>query len=353
MLPRDPRRAYRRVIRVGARAKEKAVRREDLMPLPTDSPPIMPGPPGGGMPGPSGGLNGGMYDGGLYNGPGAGQPILPVLDGMNLGREKLPEWTPAVWARIDAAAACEIDRSSVAAQFLPKVPSLTPSVRTVPANRIDEDRQSAALNIDQTNVLPLLEESRLFFLSKEQYYEEEAIGTAATLASRAANRLARDMDGAIFQGKQNQSLISVAAKQHTVPVSPLNASNPGVYGEKLFAAVTEAYGFLQGLSLYGPFALVLPPAQYADAHAPLATTLIMPADRIRALMTAGFYASGTLPANQGVMVSLGGTVDLAIAVHGATAFTLVESDETRRFRIYERFTVRIKVPESLVLLAFE
>jgi uncharacterized linocin/CFP29 family protein len=294
-----------------------------------------------------------MYNGGPYNGPGTGQAILPMLDGMNLGREKLLEWTPAIWARIDEAAVCEIDRSSVAAQFLPKVPSLTPSVRTVPANRIDNNRLGE-LSIDQTNVLPLLEESQLFFLSKEQYYEEEAIGTAATLASRAANRLARAMDAAIFQGKQNPSLISVAAKQHTVTVRRLAPPVPGVvYGENVFAAVAEAYAFLQGLNLYGPFALVLPPAQYADAHAPLATTLIMPADRIRPLMTAGFYASGTLPADQGVMVSLGGTVDVAIAVHGATAFTLVESDETRRFRIYERFTVRIKVPESLVLLAFE
>jgi uncharacterized linocin/CFP29 family protein len=348
--------------------KENAMpmRRDDLMPLPTDSPPIiMPGPPGGGMPGPAGGgLNGGMYNGGPYNGPGAGQTSLPVLDGMNLGREKLPEWTPAIWARIDEAAVWEIDRSSVAAQFLPKVPSLTPSVRTVPANRIDDNEQGE-LSIDQTRVLALLEESQLFFLSKEQYYEEEAIGTAATLASRAANRLARAMDKAIFQGQkpdqnpgqnpsQNPSLISVAAEQHTVTVRRLDPPVPGVvYGENVFGAVAEAYGFLQGLNLYGPYALVLPPEKYADAHAPLRTTLIMPADRIRPLMTAGFYASGTLPANQGVMVSLGGTVDVAIAVHGATAFTLVDSDETRRFRIYERFTVRIKVPESLVLLDFE
>jgi uncharacterized linocin/CFP29 family protein len=78
----------------------------------------------------------------------------------------------------------------------------------------------------------------------------------------------------------------------------------------------------------------------------------MPADRIRPLMTAGFYATGTLPDHKGVMVSLGGTMDVALAVHGATAFTLVDSAENRRFRVYERFTLRIKVPQALVLLDF-
>jgi uncharacterized linocin/CFP29 family protein len=302
-----------------------------------------------------------VMDGSVGNGSlppvGSGSlPPLPLPDVLNLGRERLPEWTPAIWSRIDDAAMGEIDQASVAAQFLPRVPSVNPSARTVPANIIET--VAGELNVNQTNVLALLEESQLFFLSKEQYYEERAIATAAALATRSANRLARQMDTRIFNGfavagvMKNPGLITVAATEHTEPVDPLAAGRPGVYGEKLFAAVAAAYSHLQGLSLYGPYALVLPPAKFADAHAPLKSTLIMPADRIRPLMTAGFYASGTLPADQGVMVSLGGTVDLAIAVHGATAFTLVNPDETRRFRIYERFSVRIKVPESLVLLQF-
>jgi uncharacterized linocin/CFP29 family protein len=317
------------------------VRAPDVLPLPTDNPSPRAAAPG----------NGFAERG--FNGNGMpGRPSVPLIpDNLNLGRDKVPEWSSEVWQRIDAAAICEIDRASVAAQFLPRVPSLTASARTVPASEITDTR--GELSIDQRKVLPLLEESQLFFLSKEQYYEEDAIGTAATLASRASNRLARAMDAAIFQGAQNPSLVTVAAAQRTVKVHPLDGKKPGIYGENVFAAVAEAYSHLQGLNLYGPYALVLPPRQYADAHAPLRTTLIMPADRIRPLMTAGFYASGTLPANQGVMVSLGGTVDVAIAVHGATAFTLINSDETRRFRVYERFTVRIKVPESLVCLEFE
>jgi uncharacterized linocin/CFP29 family protein len=276
---------------------------------------------------------------------------VPPSDMANLGRDKLPEWTLAEWERIDKAAVCEVDRASVATKFLPKVPSLSSSERTVAADEIKD--ADGVLSIDQSSVLPLLEEAQLFLLSKEQYYEEAAIGTAATLASRAANRLARAMDEEIFNGTQNPSLVSVAKKQKIEKVKLLDPAEPGVYGENLFKSVAAAYAHLQGKNLYGPYALALPANEYADAHAPLKTTLIMPADRIRPLMTAGFYATGTLPNKRGVMVSLGGTVDVAIAVHGATAFTQVDNDENRRFRVYERFTLRIKVPEALVLLEFE
>ncbi|MBW6440121.1 bacteriocin family protein [Actinoplanes hulinensis] len=278
-------------------------------------------------------------------------PIVP--DGLNLGREKLPEWGPDIWERIDRATVDEIDRASVVAQFLPRVPSLTPSARTVPANRIDEDATSGELSVDQGRVLPLLEKSQVFVLSKEQYYDEQWIGTGVALATRAANRLARQIDLAVLQGDgNNPGLVSVADEQHVVPVPPIDDKAPGIYGENLFSAVADAYAFLQGRSLNGPYALLLAGPQFADAHRSLKSTLIAPADRIRPLMTAGFHAAGTLNDREGVMVSLGGTVDLAIAVHGATAFTFVDSSETRRFRIYERFSVRIKVPESLVRLRF-
>lgn len=94
--------------------------------------------------------------------------------------------------------------------------------------------------------------------------------------------------------------------------------------------------------------------QYADAFAPLATTLIMPADRIRPLMSSGFYGTGTLPERRGIVLSIGGqTVDLAIGVAGATAYSRIDEFENRWFRVYARFALRIKDPRALVLLEFE
>jgi uncharacterized linocin/CFP29 family protein len=279
-------------------------------------------------------------------------PVDLIPPANNLGRDKLVEWSPSLWSRIDREVACEIDRACIATKFLPKVPSLSPSERTVAADRIET--RGSILFIDKSKTRPLLEESQLFLLSKEQYYDEEKIGTAATLASRAGNRLAEAMDQAIFQGKENPSLVDAAEANKVVTVEPLDPGVPGVYGENSFKAVAEAYAFLQQNNFYGPYALVVFADQFADAHAPLRTTLIMPADRIRPLMTAGFYGTGTVPEKRGIMVSIGGnTVDVAIGVHGATAFTQIDDDENYRFRVYERFTGRIKEPSALVLLEYK
>jgi uncharacterized linocin/CFP29 family protein len=213
---------------------------------------------------------------------------------------------------------------------------------------------NGVLAIDQREVLALLEETQPFLLSKEQYHDEDKIGTAATLASRAANRLAQAMDTAIFVGGTNPNLLDTAMATRQIPVDLLDDAVPEVYGENTFKAVAKAYAALQEKNHYGPYALVLFTDQFADAHAPLRTTLIMPADRIRPLMTAGLYGTGTLPKKRGVMVSLGGnTVDVAVGVHGATAFIQIDEDESYRFRVYERFTVRIKDPDALVALVFE
>lgn len=281
--------------------------------------------------------------------PPSGRTAPPA---RNLGREKLTEWDESVWARIDEEVARELDRACVVTKFVPTVAPPSDDLE-VPADRIET--VNGFLSTDKSKHLPLLELSVPFQLSKEQYHAENRKCTASTLASRAANRLARDIDVAIFQGQANENLVETAGNNQVVQVDLLDNPTPGVlYGENSFAAVAKAYAFLQGENFYGPYALVASFEEFADAFAPLPSTLIMPADRIRPLMTAGFYGTGALPPKSAIMVSTGGdTVDVARTIHGATAYTQQDDDENRRFRVYERFTVRIKVPEALVLLKYE
>ncbi len=153
-----------------------------------------------------------------------------------------------------------------------------------------------------------------------------------------------------------------------IKVPPLDpAETPKRYGEETFKAVSEAYSRLQsgtGLAQahYGPYALVLHNEPYADTFAPLKTTLIMPADRINPLVAEGFYGTGTLPAvgdgkdrkTTGILVSIGGnTMDLVVGKDATVVFLQEDPEGRFRFRVYERFALRLKDTTAVMRLVFE
>jgi uncharacterized linocin/CFP29 family protein len=133
----------------------------------------------------------------------------------------------------------------------------------------------------------------------------------------------------------------------------LSDPDAGRYGEESFAAVERAYADLQERGHYGPYSLVFPTRPYADAHAPLATTLIMPADRIKPLVDGRFFGTGTVPERLGVMQSTGGnTVDLVVGRDAVTAFVQEDTEGLYRFRVFERLALRDKDPTGRVVLKF-
>jgi uncharacterized linocin/CFP29 family protein len=277
-----------------------------------------------------------------------------ALAGNNLGRHKV-DWDQGVWEKLERHVCAEMERSRLSTRFLPVVSSsLSASTRTVPADAVVTDRDSGVMSVPEGAELPLEERSVTFVLTKQQYEAEARIGTAVTLATRAANHLAREMDRVIFQGGAQEGLLGAADRvKQIVEVPLLDDKVPGRYGERYFGAVAEAYALLESNGHYGPYALVSHFEPFADAHAPLASTLIMPADRIRALMTGGFHGTGTLPAKVALMVSTGGnTLDIAIAVDAITAFAFEDANGLLNFRVYERFTLRVKDPTAVVQLRF-
>lgn len=315
---------------------------------------------------------------------------------MNLGRDKLP-WSQGIWNRIDQAVHGECQRTKVAMKFIPLNGPLPSGELTVPADTIETDGQTLLVN--EAAVTPLIELWVEFTLTPQQVNREEELMTAVTLATRAANLVSQAEDVVLFRG---QAAIDPGPRQHplfqgkkvrarsgpagigllnapdmpvqSVKVPPLaprypdDEKEPKRYGERTFSAVSDAYARLQsGRDLaqahYGPYALVLHNEPYADTYAPLPTTLIMPVDRIAPLMTEGFYGTGTLPAfgdtprdrkTQGILVSLGGnTMDLVVGMDAMTAFMQEDPEGRYRFRVYERFALRLKDKTAIMRLEFE
>jgi uncharacterized linocin/CFP29 family protein len=322
--------------------------------------------------------------------------VTPVTVTTNQGRDKV-HWSQDVWDRIDRAVHDEVMRTRVAAQFLP-IHLVIPRTTSVPSDIITPpDATTQTLTVDEGATTRLNEYWVEFALTPQQVDHETGdiseLGhsTAVTLATRAANILAQAEDLVIFQGQNAinapNSLFKTIVRSRGVPadtglldlnlpgqsqppllppvqfvVVPLHdPAIPHIYGENTFSKVAQAYADLQGKGHYGPYALVLQTIPYADSYAPLRDTLIMPADRIKPLMTAGFYGTGTLPSNlptkasfAGLLVSLGGnTMDLVVGLDATTAFMQQDIDGAYRFRVVERFALRLKDTTAVVRLEFQ
>jgi uncharacterized linocin/CFP29 family protein len=305
---------------------------------------------------------------------------------MNPGQDKL-EWSQSIWDNINKAVQEEAKRTKIAAQFLPPhvtdvsdttIPSDQVNLRTVPLLTVNED--------DKTSLIEIWTE---FALTKQQYDKEEHLMTAVTLAINAVNKLSRAEDLLIFQGSQGVTddlfktrtvnirvsnldkivgLLPSAPANQVISVEPteVNANDPSQnrYGENTFGAVARGYSILQRTH-YGRDALVLPTNPFADTWAPLRTTLIMPADRIKGLVGDRFYSTSTLPNQftapnqqpttpQGLLVALdGNTMDLVMGMDPTTAFMQIDGEGLYRFRVFERFTLRLKDPQAVVRLEFQ
>jgi uncharacterized linocin/CFP29 family protein len=245
-------------------------------------------------------------------------------------------------------------------------------VRQVPSDTV-EIKPNAPLAVIETGFTPLNEIWVDFTLTNPQVIAEESQMTAVTLATRATNILSQFFDLLIFQGDkakshklftdkmvsmrdQSLAVTGLLSASQVVDVKPANTKKPGEWGENTFTKVAEGYTKLQGAGHYGPYALVLPPEPYADTFRSFPKTLIYPAERIKPLVTAGYHGTGTLPDREGLLMSLGGnSMDLVVGIGETAAYVEPEAAEGGRFRfrIYQRFALRLKDPTAIIKLNFK
>jgi hypothetical protein len=199
------------------------------------------------------------------------------------------------------------------------------------------------------------------------------------------------------------------------PTAPGSANTPPVYAEATLNAVASAFSALQGLGHYENYALVLHTIPYADLHNALKSTLIEPVEPVSHLVKAGIFGTGAMPPftpivpgpptappaaptaamlatglptqingnalstingflnptptsgaappvprvlYTGVLVSLSGnTMDLVRGqmednLDVVVTFNQKDQNEQYRFRVVQRFTLRLKDPTAVALLLF-
>jgi uncharacterized linocin/CFP29 family protein len=180
--------------------------------------------------------------------------------------------------------------------------------------------------------------------------------------------------------------VHLDAKQ-IVLVPPTEQGPPLRYAENTLDAIAQGFSVLQSLGHYEGYALVLHTIPYADLHTALRTTLITPVEPISHIVKAGVYGTGTLPPFDGATaglpktlpkgVNLGGAkilyTGILVCVNGntvdhvrgcldtdgygknldvATTFNQKDVNENYRFRVLERFTLRLKDTTAVILLLF-
>jgi len=320
---------------------------------------------------------------------------------------KVP-WSEDIWKAIHRTVHDESMRVRVGAKFLPhsRVHPKTTSVQQdmVLNAPLPGETPYSTLTIDEGTTIRLNEIWTEFALTTQQVHETaEAKNpehtSAVTLARRAAQYLALGQDIVIFQGYNGYNapffsqnvryrqpyqpadggLLSLtggpyssASANPTITVPPLD-SPPAVgvtYGQNTLTGVTEGITALTAQGQPGPYALALNTAIYADLYAAVGLgSLVITADRIDPLVKAGLFGTATIPPDPsgvtspvgsppsppyyGVLVSLGGrTMELVVGLHATTVYMQQDLNQLWRFRVLERFALRVMDVTAIQVLEF-
>src|SRR5215469_9226639 len=292
-------------------------------------------------------------------------------------------WTDQQWSAIDAAIAAEVKRVRVLDEIIPTT-NVRSHDKTVTIDLID----AQARTIDDNTTIPLSEISVYFILDKQQVQQPE-LTRALALARRAASDFARIENEVLLRGLQlvgnvyqpdgillpaqadiqrgrnrelydglsvfprNDAFSGTPPQSHLVPQSVgLNVVGTN-YGPMIVPAVARAIGLLEAAGHMGPYHLILGSNAFIAALTPSAS-LALPKDGIEPLLASPIRRSSALPADQGVLISVGGDpTDRVVAVEPTLRFVDTTPQDQYRFRVYGVLALRRKEPEAVARLRFQ
>ena len=285
-------------------------------------------------------------------------------------------WDQAVWQEINEAVMKEMAKVRIAQKVFPTMMfDMNPT--EVPNDVID----FTDLSIREGSTKPFVEIYQEFPLTSTQVDKEAKIKTCKTLARMAAKALALAEDTIIFQGNVSRLPGSVKADQIASTAQGLlgeanpqdaddddenkvtklilvprlaNSLTSALWGENVFSAVADGRSILTSKAQAQNYALFLPTKVYADTHVPPSpASLITTAERVKPLVEGGFYGTGTLPQDKGLLVALAGDPTSIYVGREATTEFVRKEGSKYFFRVVERIQFVARDPRAFVLLQFE
>lgn len=310
-------------------------------------------------------------------------------------------WSEQIWKDINDDALKEVGKVRIAQKVFP-TSVLENDLTQIPNEVIDFEN----MTVKEGDTKPFVEIYREFSLTSTQVKQEANQKICRMLARMAAKEIALGEDAYFFQlsdrgakrgpggavpvlknvsihadnwrtavdfgllGEANDSTADdadSAKPSKPIEVAPRAAAAAAIagaakaggpaprplYGENTFKAVTEGISKLVAKAQAPAYALFLPTGVYADTFAPPSpASLVTTADRIKPLVEGGFYSSGVLPPNEGLLVALGGEPVKLFVGHEVKIEYVRKEGAKFFFRVVERVQYIVRDPRSLVLLKF-
>jgi uncharacterized linocin/CFP29 family protein len=314
-------------------------------------------------------------------------------------------WSDEAWKEIDDDVLKEVGKVRIAQRVFP-----TSALENDPTQIWNEVIDFSDLTIKEGDTKPLVEIYREFSLTATQVKQENehnGHNVGRTLARMGAKEIALAEDAYIFQISDRAAkrgvggvvpvlsnkemhadnwrfdidfgLLAEANNPNADDADPSKPSKPiqvskvaaavaaiagakagapppapsPLYGEETFKAVTNGIAKLVSKAQAPTYALFLPTGIYADTFIPPSSaSLVTTADRIKPLVEGGFYTSGVLPADEGLLAALGGEPVKLFVGREANAEYIRKEGAKYFFRVVERVQYVVRDPRALVLLKF-
>ncbi|MEY4544581.1 MAG: hypothetical protein RL685_776 [Pseudomonadota bacterium] len=284
-------------------------------------------------------------------------------------------WTEEQWNRVTGAVTEEAQRARVATQMLPIVGPEDSSTVAVPGFELAPEANPAPppaqrLGVNSAPTLFLLTVAVNLQLRSVEV-GDPTLKAALGLFRRAANQIARIEDALIFNGHGANMLppsgIAGIPPVYSVtggggPASGVVAMGPqlgGRFYQKLppnwqgtdvINAVVAAIGSLDNVGQQGPYACALSQNLF-DAICTPNANLVMPRDRILPFLQGPLLRASVLPANHGVVVSLGAApVEVVVASDLSVRYLQSTLEPRYVFRISERVAVRVREENAIAVI---